>query len=1504
MNSLNYNDNKILYPLTHPQKRIWYIEKIYPGTSLYNIGGTVRIKGDIDFCILEESINALIKNNDGIRLRFFEENAEAKQYISYYERVDLDFIDFSNNENPEDEFNSWVKKEARLPFTMENERLFYFALFKISNKDNGYLVKFHHIISDGWSINIMTESICDTYMKLLKGDDITSSIKHSYIDYIANEQKYLLSDRFLKNKLFWNEKFKVLPNGFLNMSSDTIEGKRKTFELEPVVSSKIKKFAADNKYSLNTFFIMLYLLYFYKTTQQEDIVIGTPVYNRSGKQEKSMFGMFTSTMPFRFTVDDNLNVMDTIIKVNKQLKECYFNQKYPYDLLIQDVELKKKGYDNLFNTCVNYYNTKLNSKLNSFPIENVEFYNGHQIYSMQLIIKEWSDSGNLTLEFDYKVNDYSDEQIEDMYARLLNLADSIIMNPFEKLRNLTLLCNDERKKLLYAFNVTEAEYPKDKVIYQLFEQQVEKTPDSTAIYFNNIELTYRKLNEKANQLARYLVKKGIGKETIVGLLTNHSIETVIGILGILKAGGAYLPIDCNYPSDRINYMLKDSDSKALLTDIELSEGIDFSGEIINLDNQDLYTGDISNLECINKPSDLVYVIYTSGSMGKPKGSMIEYQSLVNYIWWAKKMYIRNETEVFPLYSSLAFDLTVTSIFTPLISGSIIAVYDDNSNDEYVLFRIMKDNKATVVKLTPSHLSLLKDKDNSNSSVRRFIVGGEDLKVNLAKDVYESFNGKVDIYNEYGPTETVVGCMIHKYTYESDNGISVPIGVPADNVQIYVLDKNLKPVPINTVGEIYISGDGIARGYLNSPKLTQEKFIDNHFVKGRMYKTGDLAKFLNNGRIEYVGRADQQVKIRGYRIELGEIEKYLLNHEAIKDCLVVDMEEKNSMKYLCAYIVKKAQVTVYELKHFLLTCLPDYMIPLYFIELVEIPLTRNGKLDRERLPKPVVEPIENAGFIEYRNEKEKSLIKTMCDIFNLERVSVIQNFYHLGGDSIKAIQIASKLNEKGWKINVKDILSNPIIEDMALCIEQNKGLAINQEPCEGSIRPTAIVSWFFLHNHSNSNHYNQSVLLELNQSIEIKNLEIILNNLIKHHDSLRINFNPLVGELFYNNKHLDKFYNIQEYDLTNLSYSMQIDKMTFLADELKSSFNIENEVLIKACVFNLGLSENIMLITAHHFVVDGVSWRIILEDINTMVRQINNGERIVLSSKTHSYQEWAKDIENYYIYKMGEEQSYWKHVLSKEFSFPVDYDLGEDTVDSSCTISVQMYEALTECLMTKANIPYNTETKDLLIVALLRTIKELSGSEDIVVELEGHGRDNISENVDVSRTIGWFTSLYPFYFKLKNDNLSEQIKEVKEEIRKIPNKGIGFGVLKYLLKEIDEDEKINKYVRFNFLGDFSAEDKNRPVNLLKDQIGSDYDKRNKLTYILEINCFIVGGELNVLLTYSKNKFYEKTMKRYLDSFMNELTAIINHCCNSESMEFTPSDFDTLDITAEELDSLFI
>lgn len=1501
MNNFKVSNQKELYPLTHPEKRIWYLEKIYPNTSMHNIGGFVRIKGNINFGVLEKAINIFIKKNEGIRLQFTEHTGQIMQYVNDYDKYLVEFFEFDKYNNSEYEFNKWVSKEIEKPFPIENSRLFYFAMFRISDNETGYLAKLHHIIADGWSTNIMTEQIYDIYTKLASGEEVNNEVVYTYLDYIENEKKYLNSTKFIKNKDFWNKRFKDIPENILDLRMEDTKGARKSFSFDIDKSQELREFTKKNKVSLNTFFVATFLIYLSKVNDINDIVIGTPVLNRCGKNEKNVVGMYTSTMPFRFKVNDEYTFSEFMQSVNEELMRCYLNQKYPYDILVQDLELNKKGRDSLYDICVNYYNTRHKTELNGMRVDTTEFYNGNQAYSLQLVIKDWSDTGSLALDFDYKVKLFTEKQIENMYIWINNLITQILFNPFEKIYNMDILSEDEKYELIYGYNQTEQAYPEEKTIYELFEEQVERTPNKIAVSFKNKQLTYRELNERANQLSRILIDNGVEEEKIVGIMANHSIETIISIFAILKAGGAYLPIDPECPEDRISYMLKDCKITVMITNCYVNDNINFDGKILDLNICNFDTRESSNLQRKCNPDSLAYVIYTSGSTGKPKGVMIEHRGLVNYIWWAKKMYIKNDNEIFALYSSLAFDLTITSIFTPLISGNEIMIYL-NDGDEHVLYKIIKENIVTVIKLTPSHLALIKDRDNKSSAVRRLIVGGEELNTFLARNIYESFEGNVEIFNEYGPTETVVGCIIHKFDFYNDKSTCVPIGFPADNVKIYILDKQLKPVPNGNIGEIYISGDGVARGYINEGYLTSERFIHNPFICGkRMYKTGDLARRLSNGEIEFIERIDSQVKIRGYRVELKEIEIQLLQYTNIRD-VAVDIQVYGDSKYLCAYIVTNEQIPSNKLREFLSNCLPEYMIPTYFIKLDHIPLSSNGKVDRTKLPKPEIILNNKDNFIDSRNEKETKMIKAISEVIGIEKISVKDNFYHMGGDSIKAIQIASNLNRNGFKIKVKDILSNPVIEEMAACIKVDKDENFtDQGPYSGSIKATPIVSWFFAQDLKNFNYYNQSILIELKHDFKFKDIENMINQLIKHHDSLRMNYDYQKRELYYNERYLNNYNKVYLYDLSKYSVEEQKEQISIIGEKLKSSINIENDILIKSCIFKLGNHYDKLLITAHHLIVDGVSWRIILDDIYIMLKQIFKGQELKLSKKTDSMQKWSQMLEEQTSNILLREKDYWDLTLSKEFIFPVDFNIVECVTEIKGTIRKSLGEEETYNLLHQANFPYNTEANDLLIAALAITLKETLGKDEVIIELESHGREDIFDGIDLTRTVGWFTSIYPLYIKVPEDDISSAIKSIKEQIKNVPNNGIGFGILKYLSKSLKCKE--NKYIRFNYLGDICSQYDNDLLKLLDEKSGEECSSQNNLSCLIDINCIVMDKNLNITATYNKNIFNDSTITEFLEKYINNIKKIVKHCCDKKRIEFTPSDFEVADISQEDLTLLF-
>ncbi|WP_197262699.1 non-ribosomal peptide synthetase [Brevibacillus laterosporus] len=1487
------------YPLSHPQKRIWYIEQTYPHTSMYNIGGIVRMHGSVDIAFLTQAIQIFIKKHDGLRLHLHEKEGDVNQYIVELNDFDVPFYDFSHSDQAEEEVLKWAEAEFTKPFVLIDHPLFSFATFRAHEKYTGYFVKLHHIIADGWSINIMTNQISNIYQKIKNGENISEEVEYSYVDLLHQEEKYVTSTRFEKNKKYWNDKFQSLPESFLSKSSDQVEGNRKTIDLDNDLSTRINEFATRHHLSLSSLFIMLTLLYQYKTQQNNDQILGIPVLNRSGNKEKNIFGMFTSSMPFRLKLEDTETLLALYKRVQNEVLSNFFHQRYPYDLLISNLELKKKGNDSLFQICVNYYGTKLVNELEGISIDNLEFYSGYQAYSLQLVIKEWSSENKITLFYDYKTSDYTNEQIEEIHDRLMYMLEQIIKQPEKLIKDISLLSDQEKYEHIYGRNQTDAFYPRDKVIHQLFEDQVRLTPDRVAVRFQDKTYTYRQLNEQANRLARTLRTKGIASDQFVSIYMRHSYEMIVGIWAVLKAGGAYVPIDPDFPLNRVSYILQDSQAKLLLSNADVNiEG--FEGEVIRLDDPANYLSESHNLVNINQVSDLVYAIYTSGSTGKPKGTLIEHRGLVNYIHWAKQKYIQSQDETFALYSSLAFDLTVTSIFAPLLNGNQIIVYVENES-EFVLDTILRENRVNILKLTPAHLALISDKDNHNSVIRRFIVGGEDLKATLAAKTYESFKGDISIYNEYGPTETVVGCMIYEYNPEINRMGSVPIGRPINNVQIYLLNDDLQPVPNGVTGELYISGDGVARGYLAREDLTKERFLDNPFKQGyRLYKTGDLARMLPSQDIEYAGRIDHQVKLRGYRIELGEIENCLTSFASVKEAVVIDRVEENGRKYLCAYMIADENISIVEMRLKLTNKLPSYMIPTYFVTIDKFLLTSNGKIDRNQLPDPLAINSVNQSGNKQPNDTEEIVMKIMKEVLQTNEVTVDSNFYFLGGDSIKAIQVVGKLNQMNLGATVRDIMTFPVVHELAAAIEMNQQPVAPQEAMSGAIKSTPITAWFFSQNLIEAQHWNQSVLLQLKKAFTIEQISKVLTKIVHHHDTLRLNYDPKAEALFYNDKHLAQTVDVETVDLSEIPFEKQLEQLKQIGEQVKRSFDLEQGLLFKAVLFQLGKGETRLLLTAHHLVIDGVSWRILLEDMGQLFRDIEEGRRLHLPAKTHSMQRWAEELEHYSKTGAFQYEQYWKEAL--ETSALHHKTEAEECLANCETRNAAFTKESTDQLLYNANQAYQTHSHELLIMGVCLATATLMNETDIVIELEGHGREQLFSDIDVSRTIGWFTSMYPVRLQLPQGDIAHVIKHLKEQIRTVPNKGIDFGILTYLTGQFSQLPE--KRIRFNFLGEVDNQVDNQFLTLAYEDTGSDISLQNPMTCLIEINAMIKEKRLHVALTYSKSNYHRVAMQQFLDNIITSTNDILKHCCQSEEIrDFTPSDFTTVTLTQDDLDDLF-
>lgn len=1494
-------ENIYYYELTHPQKRIYYLHKINSQSSMHNIGGCLKIFTKLNIDIMKETLNLIIKNNDALRIRIFEENNKVYQYIDEYRKENINYYDFSNSSQNITSFSNWSESIFKKSFKIGNEKLYYIAIYKLNENEYGVLFNLHHIIGDGWTFNLIQKQICDIYDNLYKKTYKEPLKLYSYIDFINEEKEYFNSVRYLKNKKFWNNKFSSVSKDCFYSESTSLEGRRKIFNLEKDLCHRIIDFTKEGGYSLNTFFISMLLIYMNKTLNKNDLIIGTPVFNRTNKNSKNGMGMFTSTVPLNFHFNNKLSASDLINEINRELKLCFVNQKYPYDILIDDLSINSEGYDSLFKVSVNYYNYKFVNYINNTPVQAQEYYCGEQSYSLQITIKEDFDE-KLSLNFDYKLNDYKESDILTIYHGIIEIIKQILDYKIIKINNINIIDKKEYENKIYNLNYSQHDYPQ-KSVCEIFEDQVKKTPNKIALEFENIKLTYDELNKKSNQLANYLRKKHVNKDSIIAIMITHSVELIVAILGVLKSGAAYLPIDNEYPAERINYMLQDSKSILLLTNTLVNEHLDFEKEVININNINLDLHNTNNLNNITSLNDLAYVIYTSGSTGKPKGVLIEHKGLTNYICWAKKTYLKDENEIMPLYSSISFDLTVTTIFTPLVSGNTIIIYKDD-HKEFVLYRILKENKATVIKLTPAHLMLLNDRENKNSSIKRIIVGGEDLKVELAKKTYNNLNKRIEIFNEYGPTETVVGCMTHKYKEDIDKGISVPIGIPVDNVHIYILNNDLNILPTGISGEIYISGDGVARGYLNREDLTEEKFIENPFIKGqKMYKTGDMAVYLENGNIQYIGRIDNQVKIRGHRIELGEIEKYLLEYKSVEKALVQVKKNSKGNEALYAYLITNQEVLDEELKKWVKRFLPRYMIPNYFVYMDYYPLTNNGKLDYDALPMP--KDIEKE-FLECTNEIESKVIEVMKEVLNIEYISMNDNYYQLGGDSIKAIQISSRLKSKELEISVKDILSKEIIQEICSTVKiLENSMEIDQTLKDGSIKKTPIIEYFFNQELKNKSQYNQYVFLECNDKLDEHNLRKVLNKLIEHHDTLRININGEEDKLYYNNDHLKNDFSIKYVDVSSEQYLNEEDYIDKIIKSNKENFNIFTDILLKVILVNLGGNKQALLLIAHHLIVDGVSWRIIIEDFMTLLSQVESKEHVILKlpSKTNSFKEWSDFIDEYSKNNFKKELNYWNNISKKEEEysniFLKNKNFNDNNIKTSVNIKSVIQENVIDTFMKKTNEVYKVDFNEALIIALIIAINRTTNKNGILIELEKHGRESINNNLDLSRTIGWFTSIYPSYFEVTSKNLNDIIKSIKEQLRSIPNNGFDYGILKFIKRQVVDFK--NFYVRFNYLGDFDNIVNNK---FNKINFGLQSSDENSLMCLLDIEASIINRELNIEMIYSSNVLTSEDIEILMNMYISVIKEINSELNNSYSIEFTPSDFQDVEISQEDLDSLFI
>ena len=1012
--------NYISYKLTYPQKSILLTEQFHENTCVSNIAGTLSINEKINTDILEEAINFFIKYNDSLRINLFGSGRMIKQFIKDYSYIKVKKVILTDNYS----LNDLEQDVITSHFTLLNSDLYQFVIFKNQDGTGGFIANLHHIISDAWTMSILIDQIVSFYSSLLKNESINVPENQcSYIDFINDEQKYLVSSKCEKSKLFWEQQFENLNFSYLSEDfSNSYEALRKEVSFSVEDSNKIKSFCDNNKISIFVLFMAALSIYLSKINNCTTSTIGTPVLNRCNYREKHTTGMFISTVPFSLKIDNDMNCLDFLDMVSKQEFSIFRHQKYPYDLLLKSIRKKFNVSKNLFDVSLSYQNARDNKKDSYISYSTKWMFNNCIVNNLDVHIYDMDNTGLINVFYDFKKDIFDIEDINLLHKRLLHIFEQIISNPNQKISDIKIISQDEESFIFSNYNNTKTD-TNFVSVYDMFKNQLQNNPKKLAVCSNEKSVNYEELNNIANNIAYFLKRHCVKSGDIICLAFENSIEFIASIIATQKLGVCYIPIDVKYPIDRVNYILKNSNSKLILTHKHFLNDID-SHQIFNINLNDFSKKCLDpNIDINLKESDLSYMIYTSGSTGKPKGVKISHKSLSNYISWAIDTYVNNEETNFPLFSSIAFDLTVTSIYTPLCSGNCIYVYKDD-NIQLLFKKLVEDKKVQIVKLTPAHFSLLQDIDLSKSIITKFILGGDTLTTKACEKISSLFKHKIHIYNEYGPTEATVGCMIYEYN-PKDTYKSVPIGKPINNTKVLILNKNLELLPLGKSGEMYISGNSLSLGYTNTEK-TAEKFIDSPFEKDeKLYKTGDLAVLYKNGTMEYLGRTDFQVNLNGYRIELGEIQSDLLSHKLIKDACVVVIN-LNGHDLLSAYYVSEYDIP--DLDLYLSNNLPSYMIPHYFTRLDHIPLTINGKVDKSALPLPQAHSKE---YIAPKNQLEKTIQDVFSIVLGLEnKIGVTENIFDYYVDSLTLIKLQSILYSKGINVNTQYFYEQKTIQNLS------------------------------------------------------------------------------------------------------------------------------------------------------------------------------------------------------------------------------------------------------------------------------------------------------------------------------------------------------------------------------------------------------------------------------------------------------------------------------------------
>ncbi|HEX8437261.1 amino acid adenylation domain-containing protein, partial [Archangium sp.] len=1514
-----------LYPLSPLQQGMLFHVLREQGTGLYFNQLSCELRGVLNLSAFTEAWRLAVAAFPILRTAIVWEDVDEPLQVVLNE-VDLPLVQEDWRATPASEqearFTSWLEADRRRGVELGTPPLLRLSLLRTGDTAYRFVFSHHHILLDGWSVPLLIRQVFVLYESLVRGHSPRAEQGRPYRDYIEWIQERGLeeSERFWRQSLAGFSVPTELGRGFPGIDGSPTSGRAsRKIHLSAATTEALNALARQHGLTLNTVVQGAWALLLGHHAGTKDVVFGTTVSGRPPELPgvEGMVGLFINTLPVRVRLPADAPLVTWLKGLQDWLLEVRQHEHSPL-VKVQRWSEVPPGTP-LFESLMVFENypvdAALTASLPSLEVRDVRVAEADH-HPLTLVAVPGRE---LRLELGHESARFDAAHIDRMLGQLRHLLESMASRPEQRLGELSLLSERERRQLLVEWNDTRADYSRDLCIHQLVEAQVERTPDAVAVDFEGQQLTYRELDRRANQLAHALRERGVGPETRVGLCVERSLEMAVGLLGILKAGGAYVPLDPGYPPARLAFMLEDSAPAVLLTQRHLVERLVLKGTpTLCLDSEWPEEPSRPAPDAGTCPDSAAYVLYTSGSTGQPKGAVITHRALGNHMAWILSAFGLGPADRVLQKTPLSFDASVWECWAPLMSGGrLVIAAPDAHRDGVALLEAVARGQVTVLQLVPSLLRVLLEVGGLSraTSLRWLFCGGEALPVELEHRLRAQLPSAT-LVNLYGPTEATIDATSARCP-SSGLGRTVPIGRPISNTQLYLLDASLQPVPVGVPGELYLGGEGLARGYLRRPELTAERFIPHPFSGSpgaRLYRTGDLARYLPDGSVEFLGRRDSQVKVRGFRVELGEVEAALAKHPAVREAVVVVREDNPGVRRLVAYVTGEPRALGADaLRAFLEERLPAHMVPAAFVALEALPLSPNGKVDRKALPAPDATPAAQARpFVAPRDEVERTLAEVWAQVLGHEGVGIHDDFFELGGDSILAIQIISRAAQAGLHVTVKQLFSHKTIARLAAVADSAPGVTAEQSLVTGPVVSTPIQRWFFEQERVNPHHYNQALLLAVREPWDAALLEQALQHLLQHHDVLRLRFSRSGEGWSQEHGGSEGRLPLEQVELSGLNPAGRRAALEAHAAKTQASLELQEGRLARAVLYDFGAGEpRRLLIVIHHLVVDGVSWRVLLTDLVMAGAQLQAGGPVRLPPKTTSFQQWAERLEAYAQTPAArEDAAYWLELPWERASrLPVDLPGGEDSEGSARLVRVELDAEETRLLLQEVPRAWRARVEEVLLAALVESFRRWTGAPCLQVDLEGHGREDVISGVDLSRTVGWFTSLYPVLLSSGDGRTPESgLKAAKEALRRVPRRGLGFGVLRYLARDEALAARLGAIpaseVSFNYLGQLdNVLPAQSPLVLTSESAGPTQEPRDRRSHRIGVNAFVAGGRLQLSWAYGEHLYMRETMEALARGFLEALRVLLGRCTAEDAGSvLSPVDFPLAALDQARLDAV--